>query len=730
MSIFEIRIYATPIDYQELPLDILECVFTAEMVKLRNFDNNELSSPFGPEYFSIFYTPEIYVITYHFIAPKQAGFRNQNVHLSVAIKRGFKLCNTLDVLKQLKQQFKQLATKEKTDIVRTIHTHTAELNHLVESNLCPDPDQLFINWASPSIDSKAIIAFDQEEDLSKLLDSPMRNEFKLSNGSGIVYIVYREVAAKAWPKIKNDFAVIQMEGYDFKRTFEVVFPDGAICIVSSMGEELDYVCTKPFYKPYHFKGTLLQHITDWKITQNVDKTQFTIGLSLEPEEKKWKLHLINSTGESVLDKSIILETSLGIIEGNALILKGDEIGNANNLLLTSPNPQWIVVEQPDLHAEEINVKIKQIRQYNLAPIFQHVIDKYKFSPVITLHSRNNEESLARFNQDSFQKYVDLPYNEAFIVIEENERFEACKLFFNSNGGLPPFTLEKKAMSTLNFEIANKYVKRRMSEGEKVLCRYCVGEKCYEKALSLDDCEILELPVNAIVKFRLEFPGFKTYEGEAAIHQIPRPVFVHFSPAFTDIAWRFLKIAWLYILFFGCGVGVGLTIDSNKSISREHQFSVIIDSLVNEKRRLVSVVEAIRDSVMMEKKKKEEAMKQSEESESLSYKIDCLVKKMQGNDYTWSDINQLRTMLSNREQYRKQYELLIRDAELCLRIVQNEDREIDDMHYLHGDRKFHREFKKMILTIRKDKEIVRLIRKHNCRTLREMMDVIEKYKSER
>lgn len=722
MLIFEIKICATIIDYQELSLDTSGYVFTNELVKLRNFDGNELNSPFSSEYFSIFYTPEIYVITYHFAAPQKAGFRNQNVHLSVAIKRGFKLCNTLDALKQLKQQFKQLATKEKTDLVRTIHTHTAELNHLVESNLCPDPDQLFINWSSPSTDSKAIIAFDQEEDLSKLLDSPMRNEFKLSNGSGIVYIVYREVAAKAWPKIKNDFAVIQMEGYDFKRTFEVVFPDGAIGIVSSMGEELDYVCTKPFYKPYHFKGNLLQHITDWKVTQNVDKTQFTIGLSLEPEVKVWKLHLINSTGESVLDKSIILETSLGIIEGNALILKGDEIGNANNLLLTSSNPQWIVVEQPDLHVEEVNVKIRPIRQYNLASLFQHVINKYKFSPVITLHSRNNEEPLARFNQDSFQKYVDLPYNEAFIVIEESERFEACKLFFNSNGGLPPFTLEKKAMSTLSFEIANKYVKRRMSEGEKVLCRYCVGEKCYEKALSFDDCKILELPVNAIVKFCLEFSGFKVYEGKVAIHIPQRPILVHFSPLLTSVAWRLLKIAWLYTFFFGCGIGVGLTINSNRSVSSQKQFCVI-DSFASDKQSLPSEDSIVGRKAIKDMMVRKEVIEKSENNDLPSYKIDYLVKKLQGNDYTRSDINQLRTIAHNR----KQYDRLIRDAELCLRIVQNGHKEIDDIHYLLKDLEFHREFKEMV---RKNRKFFQTIRKHNCRTLREMMDLIEKYKSER
>lgn len=720
MFIFEIKIYATIIDYQELSLDTLGCVFNNELANLRNFNGNEFSSPFRPEYFSIFYTPEIYVMTYHFAVPQQAGFRNQNVHLSVAIKRGFKLCKTLDVLKQLKQKFKQLATEEKTDIVRTIHTHATELNHLVESNLQPDPDQLFINWSSPSTDSKAIIAFDQEEDLSKLLDSPMRSEFKLRNGSGIIYIVYREVAAKAWPKIKSNFTVIQMEGYDFKRTFEVVFPDGMVCTASNIGEELDYVCTKPFYKPYHFKGSLLQHITDWKVTQNVDKTQFTIGLSLEPEVKVWTLHLINSTGESVLDKSVLLETSLGIIEGNALILKGDEIGNANNLLFTSSNPQWIVVEQPDFHAEEVDVKIRQIRQYNLAHIFQHVIDEYKFSPVITLYSRNTEKPLAGFNQDSFQKYVDLPYNEAFIVIEGNERFEACKLFFNSNGGLPSFTLEKKAMSSLSFEIANKYVKRRMCEGEKVLCRYCVSEKCYEKVLSFDDCAISELPVNAIVRFRLEFPGFKAYEGETAIHQIPRPVLVHFSPVFTGIARRLLKIAWLYIFFFACGVGVGLII--NRSTSLTTQPYVVDDSSTNkesdnEKERRLMI-----DSLAMVKPNRmDEVIKKRNLS---SPEIDYLAKKLEGNNYTWSDITKFRALATDREQYAQ----LIRDAELCLRFVQDRhgETEMYEMKLLKNA-KYHWEFKKMVQNNRK---LFQVIGNHNCRTLREMMDLIEKYESER
>lgn len=715
MSIFEIKICATIIDYQELSLDTSGYVFTNELVKLRNFDGNELNSPLSPEYYSIFYTPEIYVLTYHFATPQKAGFRDQNVHLSVAIKRGFKLCNTLDVLKQLKQQFKQLTTKEKTDIVRTIHTHTDDLNHLVESNLQPDPDQLFINWSSPSTDCKAIIAFDQEEDLSKLLDSPMRNEFKLSNGSGIVYIVYREVAAKAWPKIKNNFTVIQMEGYDFKRTFEVVFPDGGICTVASMGEELDYVCTKPFYKSHHFKGTLLQHITDWKVTQNVDKTQFTIGVSLEPEVKEWKLKLINSIDNSVVDKSILLETSFGVIEGNILILTGDEIGKINDLLFTSLDAQWVVVERPCFSAEEVEVKIKQMIPYNLTQAFQYVEKKYSFSPVFTLYSKYSDKPVAKFGKSTLQQYVDLPYANAFILIAESEKFAACKLFFNSDGSFSQFSLEQKALFTLNFNIANKKVKQRMCEGKELICRYSVENKYYEKALTLADCKISELPGAAVVEFRLEFPGYKVYKDNVEILNKSKIIDVCFRLTTPAIAWKIFKAVWLYILVFCCGIGVGLTINRiNRTASLTNQ-PYVVDSLVEEKRRLMEkdsvavVEEVIRDSVM------DEVM---EDSKLPSSEIDYLVKKLEGYNYTWSDIKELKALAPNRERYAQ----LIRDAELCLKFVQDRHGEMRDMELMENA-KYHWEFKRMI---RKNRKFFQVMRKHHCHTLREMMILIEKY----
>lgn len=686
MVSFEIKIFANPTGYGELKLNNKSNLFTEELVRIRNFDGD--GDSFRDGAFSIFYTPEVYVITFHFDVAAEAGFRAPRVHFAVAIRRGFKMETPVDVFNELKIEFNKFAAVQRASGIRNIYDKVTDFEKIIEPHIRRDIDQLRINAKQPNDLSRAVVVYDKAEQLACLLEEPMRPEFKLDTDTGILVILQREDATLSWPLLQGAaYKKLSLSEYKFVRKYELVFPDGYAYTINSYNEEIDYTCKKPYFESCHFKGNILEHYEDWNISRNADNTQFIIGVQLAPEVKKWQLLLINSSGERVTSKSIPLKASLGVIEGNTLILTGDEIGEINNLLFTSSAPQWSVVGRTRFSAEEVEIEIKQMIPYDLTQAFLYVKKKYDFSPVFFLYNKDREEPLAKFDKSNLQQYIDLPYSKAFLQIAESEKFAVYNLFFNSDGSLSPFSLEKKSMFSLNFNIVDEKVKQRMGKGEDLNCRYTVNNKLGEKKITLDDCKISELPEAACVEFRLKFPGYKAYEDKVVISKKLKTVDVYFRQATSAIAWKIFKAVWLYVLVLGCGIGIGWTTNrgmlANQPISDSDTITILNDTI----RNLRLKNDQLRDSITKYNKCLEEEKQQykelrdslnhvtskSPQKTAISDKIKKLVKKLKGNEYTWDDITTLKRKNIN------EYKQLIKEAELCISVGQsaNEEKKTKD-----------------------------------------------------
>lgn len=725
MTSFEIKIFANPTGYDELKLNSKSELFTDELITRRSFDSDGDSFPDGA--FSVFYTSEIYIITYHFDVVTEAGFRAPRVHFAVAIRRGFKMENPVDVFNELKIEFNKFAAVQRATGIRGIYTKTTDFEAIIVPHIKRDPDQLCINSETSNDLTRSVVAYKTTEQLECLLEEPMRQKFKFKTGMGILMILEYQAANQVWPKIKDKYSSISLDAAEYKFTckYELVFPDKHIKTIKSRNEEIDYVCEKSFYKPYYFKGNLLEHFTEWKITQSADRTQFIIGLSLESEVKVWKLQFVNSDDGSMLAKPIPLKTSLGVIEGNTLILKGDEIGNINDLLLTSVNPQWMVMDRLSFIDEEIQVLIKQRMLYNLAPIFQYITEKYNFSPVITLYSKNNSKKpLDKFDQDNLRKYVDLPYNEAFILIAESEKFKANQLPFNQNGGFLPFILEKKAISTLNFEIVNEKVKRRMSEGKMLICHYDVNKEHYDKALTLDDCKISELPEGTTIKYCLEFPGYKVNKGKVEISKIPKTVSVHFQSASLTIAYRIFKAVWLYIFMLVLGVYLGFSSANtnfnpvawkkNRSITND-SLSQARDTIGFLRDTIAGLKENIKD--ITDEKHKLDTLYQNLAKGLEREKIEKnnLEKTLKTCTYKKEDIDALKKIDSENK--------IARDAEICLNVINTKGDKKKELEKYINRREFGTFYKGVLKKINNNenwKKAYLSCRRHDFKTIQEAL----------
>lgn len=731
---FEIKIFANPTGYGELKLNNKSNLFTEELVRIRNFDGD--GDSFRDGAFSIFYTPEVYVITFHFDVAAEAGFRAPRVHFAVAIRRGFKMETPVDVFNELKIEFNKFAAVQRASGIRNIYDKVTDFEKIIEPHIRRDIDQLRINAKQPNDLSRAVVVYDKAEQLACLLEEPMRPEFKLDTDTGILVILQREDATLSWPLLQGAaYKKLSLSEYKFVRTYELVFPDGYACTINSYNAEIDYTCKKPYFESCHFKGNILEHYEDWNISRNADNTQFIIGVRLVPEVKKWQLLLINSNGERVTSKSIPLKASIGVIEENTLILTGDEIGEINNLLFTSSAPQWSVIGRPFWDAEEVEIEIKQMILYDLTQAFQSVKKRYYFSPVFFLYNKDREEPLAKFDKSNLQQYIDLPYSKAFIQIAESEKFAAYNLFFNSDGSLPLFSLEleKKAMFSLNFNIVNEKVKQRMGKGEELNCRYSVNDKLGEKELTLDDCKISELPEAACVDFRLKFPGYKAYEDKVVISKKLKTVDVYFRPAASAIAWKIFKAVSPYLFMLGLGIYWGLSLSygelnpndwetkknkvdrltlKNIKDSIRAEIAGIYQNEIDNKREEIGKLRLKVDSLELDK-----AMTDKRQKDQKT--ITDLVRKLKGNQYTSKDIDQL-----NKLGYKDDTKL-IDDSKKCLMLINTGEKK-EQKKYIEGEigkLKYHVEDMKYIIV--KKWDAYKAITKKDYQTIKEIRDDIKK-----
>ena len=82
---FEIKIFANPAGFKELPLSNPNPIFSQDIVDKINFDLEDrglLNSDY-----SVVYASEVYVYTHSFLASPEANFRESLVHMAVAVKR-------------------------------------------------------------------------------------------------------------------------------------------------------------------------------------------------------------------------------------------------------------------------------------------------------------------------------------------------------------------------------------------------------------------------------------------------------------------------------------------------------------------------------------------------------------------------------------------------------------------------------------------------------------------
>lgn len=381
---FEIRIFANPSGFAEMSPKMPEqdySLFTKEIVEKRNFDGERGALPKGS--FSVYYTPDAYIIAYYFLLSSDAQFRKGDVHIAVAIKRDYKMLEPSDTFLQLAKEFERIAVEYKSTAGGIIYNNSEKFYNIVRPRIVEDLQQFKFNTKC-SVVNRAIVPIDSKEDWDLILSDPFRKELK---DIGILFIINREDGSKVKQLIDNGrYKPISNLNFQDVRTYTLVYPDGHQVEFTDLNQELPEYTTnpRPYEKSLMFSGSVGSNWGNWKISLSEDKTEYRIGLQPEKERKVYKIKAIDQNSNNISLSSI--DVKFGQLKNDIWTLEGEDIIKKINKDVFSINGYSIESITPK-DDSILCIKACKINTIDLSELFK-VLNKYNVpNPTVTLHNK-------------------------------------------------------------------------------------------------------------------------------------------------------------------------------------------------------------------------------------------------------------------------------------------------------------------------------------------------------
>lgn len=547
---FEIKIFANPTGYTELRLSNPNPIFSQEIVDRINFDSGDATT-FNSGTYSIFYAPDVYVLTHHFDVSSEANFREKRVHIAIALKRGTALKNVCDVFESLKEHFQNLAKTYKDSIQSVLYNDSHSFRAIVQNAVVVDDYQLRINLLESR---KAIIAYETSEQLKHLLATPNRRDF---SGYNHIYIIPRAEAEQRWPFIKQSYSHIPISSYAYTLTYDLKFPDGHTITIVNPTEEIRYECSIKYYKTRLFEGVVKEHFEDWSIIRTGDGGVLEIPVTaLQADVKEYKIQFVDGTGRLIKPHKGNIDFE-GIGEYNAstgvLKLAGKSLGweEKNN-----PSPRWSTQDYRVIKLEPygnpvagFNVVLECYYDYRIIlsrhlEYFKGKVGDYP-ARIYFCYNGNQEVVDEKTLQMSWYK----PYlpTSVEIIYPDTPQFNAVAIKFDAKNNAFPFPkLESKPSQKVFIDITNPNVKL-----SNVRYSYSFGGDRFEEINSVYDLPIvINWKAGKSLYLRIEASGYQMFERR--YESIPSDAKIEVTLEKT----RLSKLK-LPLLFLICGVIVFL-----------------------------------------------------------------------------------------------------------------------------------------------------------------------------
>lgn len=548
MQIFEIRIFGNVSGFSEMKLGTVNHLMDGSTIKMIDYESIQTDA------FSIAYAPEYYVLSYHFTFPHSASssFRSQRASASIVIKRGFKLISPLETLKKIKSALVGYANSMKGNFPQLLASKTKDLYALVEQEIATAPEQAMLNWSANGAVSKAIIAFDEENQLSKLLNSPFRREFRLDSEHGVILLIYRKQASALWPQLKDRYKAIKIENYDAVDQIEVEFPDGHRMFVDGRNAEIDYALYKNYYKNYHFKGSLSEKMNEWKV--RVIGNRYIIGVTLEPEVREYQVRFVDAwTGDDCIPQTVSF--SLGKFDNKRRVLKLTGEENAKTFAVQVSEDFHVVdTRRTD---NKIIVKLEKQYTYPTEQIWGALIKQGVKIPEFCIEDASGKKRYRITNHAVY--HFPLPHEKAFVVFPETDEFleTKCKYQTNSENG---YSLQRKQFMVIVFNI--KHDNRPVLSSKSKIKYTVLNGKQNEVNVNTFPftLKLANVPTGDF-HYTCQVKGYKEYQGIEKISQNEERVSIimDLQPNSLTKVTCYAKRNRVALLAFMCGILLGCII---------------------------------------------------------------------------------------------------------------------------------------------------------------------------
>ena len=426
MDDFEVRIFANIAGIAEINFGnstaLSGNIISADIIDAKR-------NVFSQGTFIVFYGKEAYVYVKLIGAPAEADFRDSQVYVCIAVRRNYKLNEAKSVLDNLGDEFFMMASRARSEVAGALQSNRISLYEMVGKCIEYDPDQQSFQLSS----KEAVISYEKKEELEALLSTPVRPEF---SGIKALYILSKDEASRKWPELKNlGFKAIADISYQYQRTYTLRYPDGNEEIIAGLEQEIYRECYKQYYKPLTLKGKLLDHIQDWGISLNEEKTVYTIGIQFAPEEKIVAIESREESGNDCTQQvKYFIAKGQGKIENDSLILVGTQISDLNNIKLGIENNQeWKIIEQK-VCADKISIMLRKINYYDVTNLWRYVaayVGRDENVAITLIDARTGKE-LHAFSSRNLSEYIDIPYADVLYRVK-TEKYEQCDLKINSDG---------------------------------------------------------------------------------------------------------------------------------------------------------------------------------------------------------------------------------------------------------------------------------------------------------
>lgn len=630
---FELKLFANISGAAEIRLNAENSPFSKEITSI-NLDTRIIRNAY-----SISFSPDCYILAHHFeiSMAKEYNFRESQAHIVIAVKRGYRIINSYQVLNTLRQKLESIISEHKDRTYNVVYAKTEDFISTVRNALKEDPLQLKINIAGNI--SKAVIPYNSESVLINLMAYPNRPDY---SGYSTLYFIKENETRNAANALKCSYLYIDNPVY--VPTYTVLFPDGHKMYGVRKDEDIDYECKKKYYNPISFKGSVADNISEWNISFDGDSPTLKINLELRPIEKRIKVRFYDHLSNPIpFPADLSFNVGKYTRASDELLLRGAEIESS----IVPSSLQWKVLGQEITKSgslEVLSIRLKKLYAYDLKPLYDHLKKAHQVEPQVALCDASGKQ-LATYSKDVI--ILETPQDQVYAKILKPAGYSEKLTYIRSEAR---FELPKIRRKQCKIVLLNPDIKK----GKVVATgNYRANKQSHDISFRKGEATINNIEGISYIDVSVKAKGFKKYVGTHSIKD-GKDIEIKLEPSRTTNLLFFLLIC-VFMAALGAGV-TWLVMSSNENAAPKldnteeiEGYKKQIDSLQHVNDSLTKIIgdyetklKELRDVV--DKTGGGNGTRSSQEpTNNQSQQLTKLEKKLETWNYIQDDINTYKTI---------------------------------------------------------------------------------------